>query len=63
MRTDLDRTNAIRQAIELAARDDVIVVSGKGHERTLQIGGRTVSFSDVEAVRSASGWLPPGVRA
>lgn len=43
---ELDRRRAIERAIERAAPSDVIVIAGKGHETTQQIGERTISFDD-----------------
>ncbi|CAN5535702.1 UDP-N-acetylmuramoyl-L-alanyl-D-glutamate--2,6-diaminopimelate ligase [soil metagenome] len=44
----LDRASAIRGAIREASKDDVIVVAGKGHERTQTIAGATTAMSDRE---------------
>ncbi len=46
-----DRREAIRQAIESARPGDVVVVAGRGHERTQQIAGIEQPFSDVEEVQ------------
>jgi UDP-N-acetylmuramoyl-L-alanyl-D-glutamate--2,6-diaminopimelate ligase len=47
----VDRTEAIRFAIEHAAPDDCILIAGKGHE-TYQIIGRTkIHFDDREVAR------------
>lgn len=43
-----DRREAIRRAITGATDADVIVIAGKGHERTQRVGGRSDPFSDVE---------------
>jgi UDP-N-acetylmuramoyl-L-alanyl-D-glutamate--2,6-diaminopimelate ligase len=45
-----DRREAIRRAIESARPGDVVVVAGRGHERTQQIRGVEQPFSDVEEV-------------
>jgi UDP-N-acetylmuramoyl-L-alanyl-D-glutamate--2,6-diaminopimelate ligase len=45
-----DRRDAIRQAIENARPGDVVVIAGRGHERTQQIAGAEQPFSDVEEV-------------
>ncbi|OIQ81213.1 UDP-N-acetylmuramoyl-L-alanyl-D-glutamate--2,6-diaminopimelate ligase [mine drainage metagenome] len=47
-----DRTEAISLALGLAQEDDTIVVAGKGHEVTQEIGGVTHAFSDQEALRA-----------
>jgi UDP-N-acetylmuramoyl-L-alanyl-D-glutamate--2,6-diaminopimelate ligase len=44
--TDPDRRNAIHRAIDAAQRGDVIVLAGKGHERTQEFAGHTVDFDD-----------------
>lgn len=46
-----DREVAIRQAINKAEHDDIILVAGKGHEAYQQIGDKTIQFSDQEVIR------------
>jgi UDP-N-acetylmuramoyl-L-alanyl-D-glutamate--2,6-diaminopimelate ligase len=49
----LDRRKAIARAIELAKPRDIILIAGKGHEKTQEFGDHTVPFDDVEvAVRA-----------
>ncbi|MFK7160949.1 UDP-N-acetylmuramoyl-L-alanyl-D-glutamate--2,6-diaminopimelate ligase [Marinospirillum sp. MEB164] len=43
-----DRAQAIAYALQQAGRDDVVLIAGKGHETTQQLGAITVPFSDVE---------------
>ena len=43
-----DRREAIRRAITEATDAEVIVIAGKGHERTQRVGARSDPFSDVE---------------
>jgi UDP-N-acetylmuramoyl-L-alanyl-D-glutamate--2,6-diaminopimelate ligase len=44
----LDRAEAITKAIELAAAPDIVIVAGKGHERTQTVGERVIPFNDAE---------------
>lgn len=50
---ELDRAKAIEAAILDASPDDVVVLAGKGHERTQTIGGEVRPFDDVAAARAA----------
>jgi UDP-N-acetylmuramoyl-L-alanyl-D-glutamate--2,6-diaminopimelate ligase len=43
----LDRREAISAALHHAKTGDVVVIAGKGHETTQEIGGRTLPFDDV----------------
>jgi UDP-N-acetylmuramoyl-L-alanyl-D-glutamate--2,6-diaminopimelate ligase len=48
-----DRATAIQRAIDAAHPGDVVVVAGKGHETTQEIGGVFVPFDDREVARAA----------
>jgi len=48
-----DRASAILQTIRSAAREDVVVLAGKGHEATQEILGRKRPFSDQDHARLA----------
>ncbi|MCG5529575.1 UDP-N-acetylmuramoyl-L-alanyl-D-glutamate--2,6-diaminopimelate ligase [Halorhodospira halochloris] len=48
-----DRAQAIQQAIAHAGADDAVLVAGKGHESTQQIGAEYIPFSDREVVLAA----------
>ena len=48
-----DRASAILQAIRGAAREDVILLAGKGHEATQEIMGKKRAFSDQDHARLA----------
>ncbi len=56
----VDRAEAITAAIQQAAREDVILLAGKGHEATQEIAGAKYPFSDLEqaqlALRSKTSW-------
>lgn len=49
----LDRAEAIAHAISLASKDDWVLIAGKGHESTQQIGQEFLPFSDREQVVKA----------
>ncbi len=49
---ELDRTVAIKKAIELAGADDVILVAGKGHEDYQLIDGAKIDYDEREFIRS-----------
>ncbi len=51
MTVDADRLQAIRQAIDLAKPDDIVVIAGKGHEDYQILADRTIHFDDREVVR------------
>ena len=55
-----DRSEAIRLALRIAQEDDTIVVAGKGHELTQEIGGVTHAFSDQETLRATVASTTPG---
>jgi UDP-N-acetylmuramoyl-L-alanyl-D-glutamate--2,6-diaminopimelate ligase len=50
---ELDRELAIRGAIAAATATDVVLIAGKGHERTQTVDGRERTFSDVDIARAA----------
>ncbi len=56
----LDRAQAIRAAIRMARPQDLVVIAGKGHEKTQSLRDTTIPFSDAtEAQRHLAAWLPP----
>ncbi|MDR5855472.1 UDP-N-acetylmuramoyl-L-alanyl-D-glutamate--2,6-diaminopimelate ligase [Caballeronia sp. LZ062] len=48
-----DRASAILQALRSAAREDVVLLAGKGHEATQEIMGKKRAFSDQDHARLA----------
>jgi UDP-N-acetylmuramoyl-L-alanyl-D-glutamate--2,6-diaminopimelate ligase len=48
-----DRTEAIDLAVRLAGDEDTILLAGKGHERSIIIGGEKQPWNEAEAARSA----------
>lgn len=48
-----DRAQAIASAIEMAHEGDVVIVCGKGHERSMCFGTTEYPWSDQEAVQAA----------
>ncbi|HEX3035307.1 MAG TPA: hypothetical protein VHT73_09255, partial [Thermodesulfobacteriota bacterium] len=42
----LDRRDAITKAIEIADKDDVVLITGRGHENHLILGTEKIPFND-----------------
>jgi UDP-N-acetylmuramoyl-L-alanyl-D-glutamate--2,6-diaminopimelate ligase len=40
--------------VELAHADDIVVIAGKGHEKTQTIGDEDLPFDDVDVARGAA---------
>jgi len=51
VRVELDRRRAIALALSLARAGDVVLVAGKGHETTQEVGGQRLPFDDRAVVR------------
>ncbi len=49
----VDRRIAIEQAVRASRAGDVVLIAGKGHEKTQTIGDRVSPFDDVEVARAA----------
>ena len=48
-----DRAAAIRAGVAGLKQGDTLLVAGKGHETGQIIGGKTIPFSDHDAVKAA----------
>lgn len=46
-----DRREAIRRAIEVAGDDDIVVICGKGHEKSINLGRGEIPWSDQSTVK------------
>ncbi len=46
-----DRRLAIEKAISLANKDDIVIITGKGAEQSMIIGGRSIPWDDRNVVR------------
>lgn len=47
----LDRKEAIKQALGMAKSGDVVLITGVGHQKSLNIGGKEVPWSDQKVVK------------
>ena len=48
---ELNREKAIKKAIDLAGKDDIVLILGKGHEKTILRAGGAEPFEDLKVVR------------
>jgi UDP-N-acetylmuramoyl-L-alanyl-D-glutamate--2,6-diaminopimelate ligase len=48
-----DRKEAIKRAVLMAGKDDIVLIAGKGHETYQEIGGKRYSFNDREVLEEA----------
>ena len=51
--TEVDRREAILEAVRGANPGDVVLIAGKGHEKYQEIGGRRLAFDDIDVAREA----------
>ncbi len=49
----VDRAAAIEKAVSMAQPGDVVLIAGKGHEKTQHIGDRVLAFDDADVSRAA----------
>ena len=50
---ELDREKAINAAIRLAKKNDLVLILGKGHEKTILRGEKAVPFEDIKVAEKA----------
>lgn len=50
--TEPDRKKAIQTAVRMAEKNDIILIAGKGHEKTQEIKGVKQPFSDLDVLLS-----------
>ena len=50
---EVDRREAIFHAINIASKDDVIIIAGKGHEPYQEIHGVKHDFKDLDVAQEA----------
>ena len=51
---ELDRSNAIKNAINELSEEDILLIAGKGHENKQIIGNKCLDFSDFEEVKKCT---------
>jgi len=54
-----DRREGIKEAISLAKQDDVVLITGKGAEQSIVIGGKRSAWDDRQVVREELKSIPP----
>lgn len=46
-----DRREAIKLALSIATNDDTVIITGKGHEKSMNLGSGEIEWSDQEVVK------------
>ena len=54
---EVDRARAIRALLAEAREGDIVLIAGKGHEKTQEIAGEFLPFDDAEVALLALGEL------
>lgn len=49
---ELDREKAIKKGVELACKDDIVLITGKGCEQKMAVGNRMIPWDDRQVVRN-----------
>ena len=60
---EADRAAAIKLAIQIARPGDIVLLAGKGHEKTQTIQGKTIPFDDAELASQYLTELQRGISA
>ena len=47
-----DRSEAIKKSLELASKNDWVLILGKGHEQSMNFNGTELPWSDIDAARN-----------
>jgi len=47
----IDRKSAIKRALQIADKQDIVIIAGKGHETYQILGNKTIHFDDREVAR------------
>lgn len=58
VRRIVNRRQAIAAALDAAGADDLVLLAGKGHERSQESGGRKLPFDDAEVARELLAQTP-----
>jgi len=58
---EVDRATAIRKALSMACKDDIVLIAGKGHETVQIVKDKTFSFSDKAIVLGVLGEMEKNV--